>query len=796
MRAKLHFRNLYHRPLPGVPFTYGIPLPQGIVRKPDQIALLDAAGRAAPLSAQPLATWPDGSIRWALLDFCGDFAPSEKAEWTIALDEGVQTPPPAQPVRVEVSNGVPKRGAPKADTPALGTPPSRLGAPPDASGLEPLDQGDSEIRVSNGPLEAVFRRDRFGVFESLQADGVELIRGGRSDIVAVSPAGKIFRASYDPRPRLSLEDVTPLRAVVRWDGGLFAGDGSRLTEFRLKLHFFAGNPYVKVEHSAVCRETPEKGVMIREYRIDLELLAGRAATKVVRQKIHDVDNFSRLVELKQNVHVMATPPPQGAVQSPAGTVVLEDESAFAENTAGFPHFLRPGAPRLVLGGGYGVVYPFLGLADERGTVVASFLRMSPQYPKGVAADEDRLSFEVWPERSGEWRLARGMTKTHHLALSFFGRRLSPEEIDNEAVRREFFAGQAQDPVEVTLDTDYARSTGQAESDRLLPYLPQKYPRLETKFAALQLHGRPLAVSGMMDYGEAIATNNEEDQGHEYAMEYYRRGSYEHYQKLVAQMLHNSTVDVVDWDPDPLRQGGTPYHTGYHQDAVCVPSHTWTEGMFEYAYVTGDREAFRAAVGICEWILRYMKGKPQIVKQDGREIGWPIIALVAGYQATWDKRYLDGAFELVDYYRERIARYGELLNSEPPGTGYCLTGYGEYAGFEGMHKLWRVTRDQEPFGSELRAELLRGFAVACMTQTLEAGYLNFTSPVGRAMDMYAVYALWDMTRDAQWLDLAKRCLPIVLGRPNWDGYFYRRIIHYLGLCHEQGWIDDNLVTLKD
>lgn len=29
------------------------------------------------------------------------------------------------------------------------------------------------------------------------------------------------------------------------------------------------------------------------------------------------------------------------------------------------------------------------------------------------------------------------------------------------------------------------------------------------------------------------------------------------------MLHNSTVDVVDWDPDSLRMGGTPYHTHYH-----------------------------------------------------------------------------------------------------------------------------------------------------------------------------------------------------------------------------------------
>jgi len=212
---------------------------------------------------------------------------------------------------------------------------------------------------------------------------------------------------------------------------------------------------------------------------------------------------------------------------------------------------------------------------------------------------------------------------------------------------------------------------------------------------------------------------------------------------------------------------------------------WTEGMFEYAYVTGDREALRAATGVCEWILRYMKGKPQIVRQDGREIGWPIIALVAGYKATWDRRYRDAAFELVDLYREKIDRFGEVANEEPPGTGYRLAGYGEYAGFEGMHKLWQVSGD----------EGLRRFALDLVESFIEQGHIGFHSH-GRFMDLYALYAAYDMSKDAKWLELAKRFLPIALARPNWDGYFYRRIIHFLGMCHEHGLIDDSLVALKE
>ncbi|MHB9105585.1 MAG: RIFT barrel domain-containing protein [Armatimonadota bacterium] len=754
MRTPLHLTNQYYRQLPNVPFTYGVPIPEGAAKSVAEIALLDAQGRPAPVAVQAMATWPDGSVRWALLDFAGDFAPNEQADWELVIGEGITPPAPQYPVVVEET----------------------------ADG----------IRVSNGVLEATFRRQAFRLFDTLIADGKEIINAScRCDIVAVSPAGKIFRAGDDPAPKLSLEDVTPLRTVVRWDGGLFAGDGTRMTEFRLKLTFYAGNPYIKVEHSAVCREQPETGVMIREYRIDLETAQDRRTTKVVRQKNHGVDYFSRLVELPQNVHIIV--PTTGADNQPAesagflgavGKPVIEDEAAFAEDAAAFPHFLKPGAPRVALGGGYAVVYPFLGLHDERRTLVASILRMAPQHPKGLSADENRISIELWPAGHGNWRLSRGMTKTHHLALSVFGRALSAEEIDTEAVRREMFAGYVPgDPVTITLDPKYVRLTKQAEADKMLPRLPQRYPKLETKLEAIELHGRPLASSGMMDYGEAVATNNEEDQGHTYAMEYYRRGAWDQYQKLVAQMLHNSTVDVVDWDPDPLRMGGTPYHTHYHQDAVCVPSHTWTEGMFEYAYVTGDREAYRAAVGICEWILRFMDGKPQIVQVDGREIGWPIIALVAGYKATWDQRYLDGANRLVGYYRERVEQFGDLLNIEPPGTGYQLIGYGEYTGFEGMHKLWEVTGDEE----------LRQFALTCIERAVERGHISFHGH-GRMMDLYPIFAAYDMSHDPKWIELARDFIPIVLSRPDWSGYLYRRIIHFLGLCHDHGLLDDNQVVL--
>ena len=51
------------------PITVGVPMPRGLVTEPRRIALVDGDGKPVPLQALPTERWPDGSIRWALLDF-------------------------------------------------------------------------------------------------------------------------------------------------------------------------------------------------------------------------------------------------------------------------------------------------------------------------------------------------------------------------------------------------------------------------------------------------------------------------------------------------------------------------------------------------------------------------------------------------------------------------------------------------------------------------------------------------------------------------------------------------------
>ena len=66
------------RPRP-FPVTGGVPLAKGALKDP-RAARLVAHGRAVPLQTEALARWPDGSVKWLLLDFQ---APTGETRFTL-----------------------------------------------------------------------------------------------------------------------------------------------------------------------------------------------------------------------------------------------------------------------------------------------------------------------------------------------------------------------------------------------------------------------------------------------------------------------------------------------------------------------------------------------------------------------------------------------------------------------------------------------------------------------------------------------------------------------------------------
>ena len=75
------------------PITIGIPMPRGLVTEPRQIALVDGDGKPVPLQALPTERWPDGSVRWALLDFQANGPVSADGRYELTFHGGTTALP-------------------------------------------------------------------------------------------------------------------------------------------------------------------------------------------------------------------------------------------------------------------------------------------------------------------------------------------------------------------------------------------------------------------------------------------------------------------------------------------------------------------------------------------------------------------------------------------------------------------------------------------------------------------------------------------------------------------------------
>src|SRR5215218_11191027 len=84
------------------PITVGIPIPRGVVTDARRIGLVDSDGKATPVQALPTELWPDGSIRWALLDFQASGAAGAERRYQLSVDAAATTLPAA---RVQVTDG-------------------------------------------------------------------------------------------------------------------------------------------------------------------------------------------------------------------------------------------------------------------------------------------------------------------------------------------------------------------------------------------------------------------------------------------------------------------------------------------------------------------------------------------------------------------------------------------------------------------------------------------------------------------------------------------------------------------
>src|SRR6185503_19757208 len=198
------------------PVTFGVPLPQGLVREPTDWAIStgstgsvgpagsvgDGAWRA--VQARVLDRWIDGSARWVLVD--------------AAVDSRINRASGRQELNLDTGR------------PGL-THASAIRATTVAGGAVQVDTGAAKFELRPG-----------GAFPFAALDSAEgLVDGARSRLIAVDEHGQPHEAVIE---QVEVESTGPVRTVVRLQGRLDLG--GRSLRVTTRVEFYAGLSTVRL----------------------------------------------------------------------------------------------------------------------------------------------------------------------------------------------------------------------------------------------------------------------------------------------------------------------------------------------------------------------------------------------------------------------------------------------------------------------------------------------------------------------------------------------------------------------
>jgi len=646
----------------GWPVTSGVPFAQGALQDATAAALFASDGAETPLQTEVLAKWPDGSVRWLLLDFQADLAPKEKKVFTLRSGPGTARKPVERPLEVR------KEG--------------------------------SSTRIATGPLSVEIvagsgdTRDGIRFVLAAPAATCEL----RSTLL--DPAGRLYVPSFVSAGPwdVAVEQSGPLRACVRLEGR-YTAKHAQLFRYILRIHAFRGQPFVRIFHTFV--NDDQDALMARVRSLELAFVPAGAGTRAL------LDGKS-----------------------------VESGRLFQADDASFEIDGKPAGRRAA---------GWAALGTEQAGLAVGLRELWQNWPKSLEVQPDALRVGVCPElpearyggkppeeeckllywlRDGMHTFKVGAARTHELWASFFA---GPPD----AAKLASYFQAAEDPLVAACEPAYIGST--KALGELPPADPAKYAGYDAWLSrALDAHlarREKEREFGMLNYGDWFGErkvnwgNLEYDLQHGLLLQYLRTADRRFFLRGEQAARHHIDVDVVHATNPHLKNpwGAPPQvgdvwlhcvgHTGGYYTNAPLPvdrtyqmghstnfGHVWVAGDLDYYHLTGDRRALEVCRDIADAMARHC---PTAYSDHIRGLGWPIVLLLAAYDATCDRKYLDAATSCWQVLKKNIDwQKGWVVRL---AKGHCLhperTCYGNVPFMEGLTvcalaRYHHITRDPE------------------------------------------------------------------------------------------------------
>ncbi len=589
------------------PVSVGVPFPRGALGSDTEIRLLGKGRAEIPSQARTLARWEDGSVRWALLDFQAD------GQDTCTVEYGSQ-----------VSRTQPD---------------------------DPLDilQSRTGIAVTTGPIRVEFPRGSAvfpGIVSHRQSDGTYRRITPDKPAPAVTLVAGNGTAYHAGKPdAVLLEESGPERACVRIEM-THRSRGKALFRSIFRVHLFRGSGAIRVMHTFENDRTEEAFTSIRELSLRADLDVGDETGGRIGRRRADALNGQPVVlqQTDDNRYTVA----QGRRTLTRGKRI-DGSADLIGKEGGVTVAVRD----------FWQNYPKgLGVDGKGITVQICPPLKRDAYPKGGEL-EDRLYYYLL---DGRYKLKYGVSRTHEIWLHLHPGRSAPSG----------FADAVQRP------PLYSVSLAAFNRSRAVTQLPSKdgspLPSYEGWVdAARKAYGESqeqFRAYGMLNYGDWYGErvynwgNVEYDTPWAFLQDYLRGGHPDFYTWAEESARHFVDVDTCHYSPNPKAVGeqychcvghvGDYYPDGYRESAFfkgrSLVSHTWVEGLFLYALLSGDPRVMEGAMKTCDVLAGEMVNDYDFT--NCRNNGWHIIHLMAAYKATGRRVYLNGARIIVDRSLER------------------------------------------------------------------------------------------------------------------------------------------------
>ncbi|GAT34427.1 hypothetical protein TSACC_22852 [Terrimicrobium sacchariphilum] len=724
---------------------FGFPLPKGAIFEKAGARFSDAKGSPLPAQFTVTSRWPDGSIRWLLIESRIKIEANESATSYVSFAE-------------------------KADGKST-------------DNTLTLSQDDKTLQISTGAVTVTIDKTHFNLIAKAFGSSEKVPSAWKSDasgITLTATDGTAYSTAALPPESIAVEESGPERITIRVDGRYGDGSGKSFMRYTTRLTFRRASPVVEIAHTHINDDLSHEFTDIAS--LDLNLQAPDTITQVLANLPTADDKGARLV---------------------SGRELSVFQSSDSHSSWTIDGQTKPGGRTsgswLVSAGDARVGVAILDFWERwpKGFSAGenrARIGLLPKLPGPTFGDD--LPYHLkFPFVSGNYRFKWGMSTTERLAIDLSGK-----------VPRKALLAEIQSPLVAIIPAGWYAST-RALGDIPAPQGAQFELWDEFVSRSYEQHmdlARAQREYGFFNYGDWFGErkrnwgNNEYDLAHCFFQQFARTGNTDYFRLALRAARHQADVDIVHAYPDPRYVGANHQHSightgvwegpnrpkqatwshAYDEHTDGTNGHTWADGMSDAWCLTGDPRVAEATLELGEHLTWAIAPSFKSLGTHERSAGWSIKALMGLYRLRPDPDYLKAAGQIasVAVKSQTLDLGGAWAHKLPPDhdplqrvgncpflIGILLTALAEYHEQSGdetiwksleastgwLRKAWDAPRASWPYSADTEGKPTSPFYPAHLNPLVVNAIAYVAEKAGHRADMDMV--LKSMVRDFAFID---------------------------------------------